>query len=389
MSNTPEIEVVTTTLAEFDKVGAGIAALKSQYAGIVYPVETTKGMKDAVAARAALRAPRVQIEKLRKDAKAPLLEIGRKLDAEAKRITAEISALEDPIDEAIKAEEARKEAEKAARVAAELARMERITAAIAEISALPGKLARANSKAIADARDALEGRGLSTEQFEERLTEALNSKAAALAELDALHNAAVAHEAEQDRIVAERAELERLRQAEAERQREEAARLAAEREALEAQRRAQEAEAQRVRDEQAAAELKARQEREAAEAQAKAARDAEEARIAAAAKKLADDQAEFARQQAEAVRLATASNDPQRQAPETTAAVAVCDEAVQTPDAAARPGSTGDDEMPPKPSADRLVEAVAVDFNVPLALARDWLRTTDFNDQALPLALAA
>lgn len=422
MSNTPEIEVVTTTLAEFDKVGAGIAALQSLYAGVVYPVETVKGMKDAVAARAALRAPRVQIEKLRKDAKAPLLEIGRKLDAEAKRITAEIVALEDPIDAVIKAEEARKEAEKAAKVAAELARMERISAAVAEIANIPGKLARAGSKEVADARDALESRGLLTTEFEERLTEALNLKASVLAELDTMHDAAVAHEAEQARIVAERAELERLRLAEVQRQKDEAARLVAESARLEAQRQQQEADNQRAREALAEAERLAKAERDAeqarieaqrraeddareqaaadaraaqaaADAAAKAARDAEEARIAAAHKALADQQAEFTRQQAQA------SADKLAEEQRAAAQVAEAEEAARVaamPSPVPSPvGEESHDNVLPfdaqrgKPDAEQFVDVIATEFGVPLELALDWLRTTDFNDQALPLALAA
>lgn len=362
MSSTTEIEVVTSTLAEFDRVGAGLADLRAKYHGVVFAVTTAAGMKEAVAARAALRVPRLDVERLRKAAKAPLLEIGRKLDAEAKRITADIEALENPIDAQIQAELDRKEAEKAAKAAAELARLEKISAAIAEIAALPGRYARASSKEVGDVHDELEARALTTDVFQERHVEALNVKAQTLVELKALQRAAAEREAEAARIAAEREELAAHRAAEAKRQADEAARLAAEREALDRQRREQEAEALRVREQQAEADRIARE-----------AVAAEQARIAAEAQRLADERAAFEKQQQDAAEAARKAAEPP--APTPAPAAAKNDEEALPFDA------------PKRPTAGELVDAIANEFGVNPLIAWDWLRSTNFHEPIeLPLA---
>lgn len=85
-----EIEQVSKALAEFNAVEAGLAALRQQYAGAVFDVTSADGLTKAKAARMALREPRYEIERIRKSAKAPILALGRKLDDDAKRLTAEI-----------------------------------------------------------------------------------------------------------------------------------------------------------------------------------------------------------------------------------------------------------------------------------------------------------
>ena len=80
-----------------------------------------------------VRSYRVSLEKLRVEIKAPALERTRLNDAEAKRITAELLAIEEPIDAVIKAEETRKAEEKAARERAEQARIAEIQNRIAAI----------------------------------------------------------------------------------------------------------------------------------------------------------------------------------------------------------------------------------------------------------------
>ncbi|MEY4299365.1 MAG: hypothetical protein RIR25_601 [Verrucomicrobiota bacterium] len=118
-----DIEQVQGVLAKFSRVEAGLAALREKHANVVYPVATTAGMEDAKAARAEIRAGRFAVEKLRKNAKTPLLQIGRRIDQEAIRITEAILEVEQPIDDQIKAEEARRLAEREAKRAAEVERL--------------------------------------------------------------------------------------------------------------------------------------------------------------------------------------------------------------------------------------------------------------------------
>lgn len=107
------LAVISTQLAVFDAVEAGVAELERRYRDVAYSVETKKGMDEAVEARRAIKAPRVELEHARTSAKAPLLKLGRDIDGRAQAITARLVAIEKPIDDQIKAQE-RKEAERKA-----------------------------------------------------------------------------------------------------------------------------------------------------------------------------------------------------------------------------------------------------------------------------------
>lgn len=107
-SNVPSTSAV---LAPFDPVKAVLAELTRRHAGVVHDVKTTAGMKAARKDRAELRGVRTDVEALRVKLKEPILRDGRDIDAEAKRITAEISTLELDYDKQIRAEDLRKERE--------------------------------------------------------------------------------------------------------------------------------------------------------------------------------------------------------------------------------------------------------------------------------------
>lgn len=315
-----ELTKVETALTEFSKIEAGLAELRERYAGVVFSVTTPAGMKDALAARAVIRKPRYTAEEIRKAAKAPILELGRSLDAKAKYITAELLKIEEPIQAQIAVEESRKERE----VIIENQRVAAITQAITDlhmiVSSMAGKSAAELAKRIADIQEYD-----LTEWAAEFIPQAEKARAGAVAALQQLHAGAFAQEqaaaAEAKRIADEKADFERRKKELADREKAEADRIEAARiqqegieraarakieEAERASRaRIEEAErqarlAQQARDEvervkrQAEAErLKAerdkieaerravedaqRKEREAAEAKAKVERDAKEA----------------------------------------------------------------------------------------------------------------
>ncbi|MBI3936013.1 MAG: DUF1351 domain-containing protein, partial [Betaproteobacteria bacterium] len=111
---------MSTSIVEYSPTEAVLADLRQRYGDARYPVETTDGMTAARHARAEVRKWRTDLEAERVRIKAPALERCRLIDAEAKRITAELLRIETPIDEQIKVEEGRKEAERAAKERAEL-----------------------------------------------------------------------------------------------------------------------------------------------------------------------------------------------------------------------------------------------------------------------------
>lgn len=269
-------------ITEYNQTAAALTELRSRYVRS-YDVSTTAGMAEAKEARATVRGYRVALEKTRVEIKAPALERTRLIDAEAKRITAALLAIEEPIDAAIKAEEQRKTEEKAAKERAEAARIETIKSRISYFAERVIAASNRDSKAIAAILKDLEATKLDEADYQEMLPDAISAKITAIEKLEALRDERIAYEAEQARIKAEqeaetarikaeREELARLRAAEEERQAEERrlseearrdaeAKLAAERQRQEAELRAQ----------------REQQEREAREA--KALRDAEEKRI--------------------------------------------------------------------------------------------------------------
>ena len=223
----------TTVLVEYNKTEAGLAALREDLKGKTYDLATTKGNEAARADRLRCVTLRTTLEKTRKAFKAPALAYGKKIDAEAERITAEIEALEKPIDEQIRADEARREAEREAKRQAEAARVQAHEANIARIHAFLPACNGKDSTRIARGMELLgefEPDG-TWEEFEDRGKQAKAETLAAMKVIydrtKAAEDAAAALEAqrqEQERVAAElakqqdeinrqRAELERQQRA--------------------------------------------------------------------------------------------------------------------------------------------------------------------------------
>lgn len=276
-------EEACTTIAEYSPTARALAELRTKYADAVFDVSTGKGMTVAKEARAELREHRVSLEKERVRIKAPALERCRQIDSEAKRITAELESLEQPVNEQIKGEEDRKALEKAAKERAERERVEAINARFAEIRSLP--LACTGQPSDAITRQIAEAEEIDPASFPDDMQAAAQyeKRLAITAMRAALDRQMTAEE--------ERAELERLRTQQAEvREREEAVAraelAAAEKAASEQRQRDQATREEEIRKEATAqAELdKADAVRQAWALAAKQAADAEAVRQTEAAK---------------------------------------------------------------------------------------------------------
>lgn len=247
-----QLEQVQGVLTEFSRVEAGLTALREKHGNTVYEVSTTAGMDAAKAARAEIREPRHAVEKVRKAAKRPLLELGRRIDAEAIRITDAILAIETPIDDQIKGEEARRLAEKEAKRSAEVERLrleaaaklkaeeEQLAAQRAEIAKQQAEIAAERAKAEADAaaeRKKIEAEAAAARRKAE--AEAAEAKREAELELAAQRKA----------IAQQRAEIEAHERIVADAQAAEAKRLAYANAAVEARELALERERQKAREE--------------------------------------------------------------------------------------------------------------------------------------------
>lgn len=132
-----ELILVETAITRISAVDKGIAELRAKFDGVIFDVATNEGMEAAKAARKEVATPRIMVEKIRVEAKAPLLQIQRQLDGEAKRIKEALEAIERPIDDQITAEERRLEAIEQAKKDAEAARVGAILNRITEIRGAP------------------------------------------------------------------------------------------------------------------------------------------------------------------------------------------------------------------------------------------------------------
>jgi len=226
----------SATEVDYGVAETTISDLKSRYSGLT--IRSNADYEKVRLAIADVRAIRVGVEKSRKELKADALEFGRRVDAEAKRVTALLEEVETPllveklrVDRERAAQRERKEAEARAKAEAEIAEAKRLE--------------------------------------EERIaTEQAKREAELAAERERLVAERAALEASQRELDAARLEFERARQAELDRANAERAKVQAEREELER--------AERERLE--AIEFAERQEREARE-QAEA-HAAEERRMA-------------------------------------------------------------------------------------------------------------
>jgi len=258
---------MTTQIQEYSQTEAALSMLREKYTDVEYDVNTPGGLADAKSGRAEVRGYRTSLETKRKELKAPALERSRLIDAEAKQITAQLVALERPIDEQIKALEARKETERQEKIEAETRRVEEIKMRI--------DLIREHAEAIFAA-------GVITDQirqsintveairindsFAEFRQQADDAKCSTLSKLCEALKGAVERDEEQTRIRAEREELNRLRaEQDARNEKDRLAREAEieearkdryaeeekQRKKLEAQRKRQEKEQKRIADERA------------------------------------------------------------------------------------------------------------------------------------------
>ncbi|WP_171020174.1 DUF1351 domain-containing protein [Hydrogenophaga sp. 2FB] len=242
-------------LVQYSKTEAALAALREKYTGATFDMTTTKGDKEARAARLELTTLRTGLEKRRKEFKAPALEFGKKIDAEAARITAEIEALEQPIDAQIRADETRRAAEKAERERIEAERVAVHQNRLAVIRACVGKAQGLPSARIAVGIEQVERMVTDAATWEEFAGEAATAQAETLAAMRSMFDAAKAREDEEARVELQRVENERIaaenraqaeRLAEAQRELDaKAAAFQAEQDAIAARRAEEEAEAER------------------------------------------------------------------------------------------------------------------------------------------------
>ena len=203
-------ETLNSGLREIDEVSTGLADLAKKYESTVYPVNTTEGMDQAKKARAEIREVRYDIERKRKEIKSKLAQAGKQIEARAGEITLALMKLEVPIDQQIKAEEARKEAERQAKIEAERQRQQAIRAQLDAIMQMPASTPR-TIEALSAAIETLDSMTPTEAVFQEFLEQAISLREKALETLRKAHSEEVAAEERRAQFERERAELEEER----------------------------------------------------------------------------------------------------------------------------------------------------------------------------------
>lgn len=199
-----------TVIVEYSKTEAALAVLRGKYENVVFDCTTTKGDKEARAARLDLTTLRTSLEKKRKELKSPALELGRKIDSEAERVTVEIVKLEKPIDEQIKADEARRAAEKAERERIEAVRIQALQDKVTSIHSFVQKCHGISAERIATGIEKVKLIDTSQGVFFEFSTDASAAKAATLKAMQELYAQALEREEVAAKVEAQRSENERV-----------------------------------------------------------------------------------------------------------------------------------------------------------------------------------
>ena len=197
-------------VVQYSATEAALSDLRTKYAGVVFDLTTTKGDKEARAARLELVTLRTSLEKKRKEFKAPALDFGKKIDSEAERISKEIVALESHIDLQIKADEKRRADEKAERDRIEAARVQCLRDKIEQIRACLTRCEGITAERIATGIALVEKLDVSEAVFLELAPEAASTKEQTLAAMRKLHTSTLEREFEAARVEAQRIENERV-----------------------------------------------------------------------------------------------------------------------------------------------------------------------------------
>ena len=231
----PELTVVdATSPVELGVAEEVIAGLKGRLTGLT--ADTHQGYVMVKSAISEVTKYRTGVEKARKELKKSALDWGKKVDAEARRVTALLLEIETPLreekalidDEAERRRKQKEEAERLAIEAKERAEREACEAVEKAQRELEEEERKAQAARLAQERKALEAERKQLEDERRKQQEAL--------------------EAERLKIVADREEIEKVKRAvEEEARKEREAALAAEREAQEKEERAKEAEAEEAR----------------------------------------------------------------------------------------------------------------------------------------------
>ncbi len=354
-----------TDIAEYRPHEEQIVRLETTYAKLVVDCSTSDGLASAKEVRVDIRDVRYALDKTTKTALVPYQQKVKEAQARVNQVKefgetlkSRVLAIEEPVDEAIKAEEKRIADAKAERERVEAERVEAIRAKITRFSSVAAAYASRSAADVATVLQSVKESVILPEEYAEFEAEGTIARDNAIEQLESLHKSAVDREEAAAKLLAQQKELDELREkqriadAEAEELRKQRAeedrlRLKKQQDELDQQRRDMEEQQRKQREQQ---EEQQRQQRE---------RDAQYQR----------DQEELARLRAQAAAPVPVA---------ATSAVVIEEKAEPAPLVVKAQAIEAIDADTTTPPADDIVEVVALGFDVDIDTARAWLRATSF-----------
>lgn len=357
---TPVTEVVSdpstsTEIAEYSPLTKALAVVSGKYLNVVFDCSTTKGLDEAKAARVEVREVRYSIQNAEKTVLVPYQDKVKEAQAKVNEVKAyglelkeKVLLIETPIDESIKAEEKRRTDEKAAADELERQRVEAIQNKITRFRSVAAAYASRSAEDIAAVLESVKVSVILPDDYAEFEAEGTIARDNAIEQLETLHKSAVEREAAAAQLAAQQKELEELRK----KQQEADERARIEREERDA------ADRKRIAEQQAELD---KQRKQLEEQQADQRRKDEQHRR---------DQEELQRLRAQAAAPAPT--------PAPTAAAHVHAQPVKATTTTS-PVEEDDSAVDPgMPTADAIIEVVALAFDESLETAGNWLRAIKF-----------
>lgn len=346
--------VAVTDIAEYRPHEEQIVRLETTYAKLVVDCSTSEGLASAKEVRVDIRDVRYALDKTTKTALVPYQQKVKEAQARVNQVKefgetlkTRVLAIEEPVDEAIKAEEKRIADAKAERERVEAERVEAIRAKITRFSSVAAAYASRSAADVAVILQGVKESVILPEEYGEFEAEGTIARDNAIEQLEALHKAAIDREEAAAQLLAQQKELDELR----EKQR------IADAEAEELRKQRAEEDRQRLKKQQDELDQQRRDMEEQQRQQRE--RDAQYQR----------DQEELARLRAQAALPAPVI---------ATAPVSIEAKAEVAPVSSQATGAERDDLTTSAPAVDDIVEVVALGFDVDLETARAWLRAIRF-----------
>jgi hypothetical protein len=197
------------TIIEYPITDIAIDKLSKRYAQL--EITDAKSYKDVTIAIGEVRKYRIAVEKKRKKLKKESLEYGRKVDKEAKRITAMLVPIESGLKEKKQIVDDQKAAEKAEKARIEAARVETIRVKIADIQKIATELYGLGSSQIMDILVKTETVEILPDEYEEFTLEAKQVHAESVDLIKRVLETQIQHETEEAERKAEAERLEKIR----------------------------------------------------------------------------------------------------------------------------------------------------------------------------------